>query len=109
MISGFNKTNVYFQYLKLRTKQTVTSGNSAVSDEKQVKTEEKKQRDLYTVKLRELPYTTKKSDLKAFFHPLSTASIRIPRKLKGFAYVTFKTEKAMKSALLKNKSFLCKF
>lgn len=62
----------------------------------------------FTVKLRGLAYKHIKKHIKQFFHPLKIASIRIPPKIKGIAYVGFKTEQAMKKALLKNKSFLGK-
>lgn len=94
------------EYLKLRTKQSTADRGTSILDKKQVKNKEKEQRELYTVKLHDLPYTTQKRDIKDFFHPLSIVSVRIPRKMKGFAYVSFKTEKALKKALLKNKSFL---
>ncbi|GAB1868922.1 Probable RNA-binding protein 19 [Camponotus japonicus] len=60
----------------------------------------------FTVKLRGLAYKHVKKHIKQFFHPIKIASIRIPPKIKGIAYVGFKTEQAMKRALLKNKSFL---
>lgn len=91
------------EYLKLRTKQLTTTPLSA---NKQVTAEDQKKRDLYTVKVCQLPYSTKKRDLKEFFRPIPVASIRIPKKTKGFGYVAFKTQKAMKQALVKHKSFL---
>ncbi|XP_076242891.1 putative RNA-binding protein 19 isoform X2 [Calliopsis andreniformis] len=60
----------------------------------------------FTVKLRGLTYNHKKKDIKQFFRPLKIKSIRIPPKIKGIAYVGFKTEQHLKKALLKNKSFL---
>ncbi|XP_031835387.2 putative RNA-binding protein 19 isoform X1 [Nomia melanderi] len=60
----------------------------------------------FTVKLRGLGYNHKKKDIKQFFHPLKAKSIRVPRKIKGIAYVGFKTESHLRKALLKNKSFL---
>lgn len=62
----------------------------------------------YTVKLRGLAYKQTKKHIKQFFRPIKPKSIRIPPKIKGIAYVGFKTEQAMKKALLKNKSFLGK-
>lgn len=62
----------------------------------------------YTVKMRGLAYKHMKKHIKQFFRPTKPKSIRIPRKIKGIAYVGFKTEQAMKKALLKNKSFLGK-
>lgn len=62
----------------------------------------------FTVKISGLGYKHKKKDIKLFFCPLKPRSIRIPRKIKGIAYLGFKTESHMKKALLKNKSFLGK-
>ncbi|XP_011054786.1 PREDICTED: probable RNA-binding protein 19 [Acromyrmex echinatior] len=61
---------------------------------------------LYTVKIRGLAYVHMKKHIKQFFRPIKPKSIRIPPKIKGIAYVGFKTEQAMKKALMKNKSFL---
>lgn len=61
---------------------------------------------LFTVKVRGLGYKHVKKHVKQFFHPVKTASIRVPPKIKGIAYVGFKTEYQMKKALVKNKSFL---
>jgi len=63
---------------------------------------------LYTVKIRGLAYVHMKKHIKQFFRPIKPKSIRIPPKIKGIAYVGFKTEQAMKKALMKNKSFLGK-
>lgn len=60
----------------------------------------------FTVKVRGLGYNHKKKDIKQFFKGLKPKSIRVPTKIKGIAYVGFKTEKLMKQALNKNKSFL---
>ncbi|CAL7941010.1 unnamed protein product [Xylocopa violacea] len=60
----------------------------------------------FTVKLRGLAYNHKKKDIKLFFRPLKAKSIRVPSKIKGVAYVGFKTEQHLRKALLKNKSFL---
>ncbi|XP_025831297.1 probable RNA-binding protein 19 [Agrilus planipennis] len=61
---------------------------------------------LYTIKLKGLPYKCKKKDIKIFLKPLIPYTIRIPPKVKGFAYVGFKTERHANQALLKNKSFI---
>lgn len=63
---------------------------------------------LFTVKVSGLGYKHVKKDIKQFFRPLTPKSIRIPRKIKGIAYLGFKTERQRKMALLKNKSFLGK-
>ncbi|CAH1179142.1 unnamed protein product [Phaedon cochleariae] len=61
---------------------------------------------LFTVKLRDLPYNIKKKDIKDFFKPCKCYSIRIPRNIHGIAYAGFKTEKIFKKALIKNRSFI---
>lgn len=63
---------------------------------------------LFTVVVRGLGYKHVKKHIKQFFRPVKAASIRTPPKIKGIAYVGFKTEQAMKKALMKNKSFLGK-
>ncbi|XP_078046896.1 putative RNA-binding protein 19 [Augochlora pura] len=60
----------------------------------------------FTVKLRGLGYNHKKKDIKHFFHPIKAKSIRVPPKIKGIAFVGFKTEQQLRKAMLKNKSFL---
>ena len=60
------------------------------------------------LQLRNLPCTVKKKDIKQFFKPNTPFSIRIPRQVKGIAYVGFKTEKQLKKALLKDKSIMGK-
>ncbi|KAJ8942069.1 hypothetical protein NQ318_004094 [Aromia moschata] len=62
--------------------------------------------NLFTVKLRDLPYNTKKKDIKQFFKPITPYSIRIPRNIHGIAYVGFKTEKLFNKALVKDRSFI---
>ncbi|XP_030745137.1 probable RNA-binding protein 19 [Sitophilus oryzae] len=61
---------------------------------------------LFTLKLKDLPYKIKKKDIREFFRPNVPFSIRIPRQIHGIAFVGFKTEKAFKKALLKDKSFI---
>ncbi|KAG8224193.1 hypothetical protein J437_LFUL002647, partial [Ladona fulva] len=71
--------------------------------------EKKKKKDpipLFTVKIRGLGFKARKSHVRHFFHPLKPYSIRLPPKVKGIAYVGFKTEKEMKQALNKSKGFL---
>jgi multiple RNA-binding domain-containing protein 1 len=60
----------------------------------------------FTVKIQGLAYNHKKKDIKQFFKGFKAKSIRVPNKIKGIAYVGFKTERQMKLALNKNKSFL---
>ncbi|KAB0792737.1 hypothetical protein PPYR_14696 [Photinus pyralis] len=69
---------------------------------------EKKRRNLplYTIKLQNVPIHCKKKDIKDFFRTIAPFSIRLPRKIKGICFATFKTEKKFKRALLKDKSFI---
>ncbi|KAL0127217.1 hypothetical protein PUN28_005487 [Cardiocondyla obscurior] len=60
----------------------------------------------FTVKIKGLAFKHAKKHIKQFFRPIKPKSIRVPRNIKGIAYVGFKTEQAMKKALMKNKSFL---
>ena len=66
----------------------------------------KVKKELHTVKLSGLPFKCKKKNLKEFFAPLKPASLRLPPKIKGIAFVGFLTEKEQKIALNKHKSFL---
>lgn len=70
------------------------------------KSEEVKKLKLFTVKVKNLPKEVKKHEIKELFKPVSVASIRKARGLLGIAYVGFKTEKDMRRALIKNKSFM---
>lgn len=64
--------------------------------------------DLYTVKIREIPFKTKRQDVIKFFKPLKPYSIRLPKNVHGFCYVGFKSDKDFQKALLKHRSFLSK-
>ena len=59
-----------------------------------------------TLKLRELPYKVKKGDVKRWFHPIIAARVKLPGRIRGIAYVSFKTEADMNEALKKHKSIL---
>lgn len=63
---------------------------------------------LFTIKLRGLPYKAKKKDVKEFLKPLKPKSIRVPPKVKSIAYAGFSTEKELKQALIKDRSFMRK-
>nr|CAD7428958.1 unnamed protein product [Timema monikensis] len=103
-------------YLKTKIVDPLESSESSPDDEtssdakktpkKPKEKEPKAPVTLFTVKVRGLPYKAKKKDVKQFFHPLKSKTIRFPRKIKGFVYIGFRTEKEMKQALLKNMSFL---
>uniref|UniRef100_W8AG79 Putative RNA-binding protein 19 n=1 Tax=Ceratitis capitata TaxID=7213 RepID=W8AG79_CERCA len=62
--------------------------------------------DLFTIKIHNVPYKTKRQEILKFFKPLKPYSVRLPTNVHGFCYVGFKTEKDMTKAMLKNKSFI---
>jgi len=64
---------------------------------------------LYTLKIRGIAFKHKKKDIKQFFSATKPKSVRLCPKVKGIAYVGFNTEKEMKQALNKNKSFMGNF
>ena len=67
----------------------------------------KEKKVFFTIKLEELPYATKKKDVKKFFGAnCGIKSIRVPRNIKGIAYVGFGTEIERNKAMKKDKSFL---
>ena len=74
-------------YLKSKgLKKETVSKQSNLQDEKQKKL-------FYTIKLEGLPYSTKKKDVKAFVgQNMGVKSIRVPRNIKGIAFVGFGTE-----------------
>lgn len=81
-------------------------GKSKDDESEKVATPQHGSTKFFTVKIRGLGYNHKKKHIKQFFHPVKAKSIRVPQKIKGIAYVGFKTERLMKQALDKNKSFL---
>ncbi|XP_058794674.1 probable RNA-binding protein 19 [Phymastichus coffea] len=86
----------------LQKKKIDRTSNKQISELKESRGPNK----FFTVKVRGLAYNHKKKDIKLFFKGLQPKSIRVPPKIKGIAYVGFKTEKQMKKALNKNKSIL---
>ncbi|XP_057365562.1 probable RNA-binding protein 19 [Daphnia carinata] len=62
-------------------------------------------KDYMHLKVRGFSCQVKKKDIKEFFAPLKLDSIRLPPKVKGVAYVGFSSEKDMKKALNKHRSF----
>ncbi|XP_042146692.1 probable RNA-binding protein 19 isoform X1 [Ixodes scapularis] len=60
----------------------------------------------FSLKVSGLPYKCKKKQIKDFFKPVKVASLRVPPRIKGIAYLGFKTEKEMKQALNKHRSFM---
>lgn len=109
-----------FQYLRRKmVKSKDKDGNEAVSEGKKTKSKsggnaeesdsdaasnEKKNKFFY-VKVRGLPYRAKRKDVREFLRPLQAKSIRIPVKVKCVAYVGFATEKELRQALIKDRSF----
>lgn len=65
--------------------------------------------DLLTIKIRNIPFKTKRQDVLNFFKPLKPYSIRLPTKVRGICYVGFKTEADFKKGMLKNRSFWSEF
>ncbi|XP_053983354.1 probable RNA-binding protein 19 [Hylaeus volcanicus] len=90
----------YMEALKVKDQSTKKK------DSNEKKTLEHGPVKFFTVKLRGLGYNHKKKDIKQFFNPLKAKSIRVPPRIKGIAYVGFKTEQHLRKALLKDKSFL---
>lgn len=64
--------------------------------------------DLLTIKIRNIPFKTKRQDVLNFFKPIKPSSIRLPTQVKGICYVGFKNEADFKKAMLKNRSFWSK-
>lgn len=60
----------------------------------------------YTVKISNLPYKVKKSSLKPFFAPIPVCRVKLPAKIKGICYVSFKNKDDLEKALRKHKSVL---
>uniref|UniRef100_A0A0K8SNM8 RRM domain-containing protein n=1 Tax=Lygus hesperus TaxID=30085 RepID=A0A0K8SNM8_LYGHE len=87
------------EYLKLKMK-----GSSKEAADRIVKTEKPPKKDLFSIKITNLPFTAGKKDVNKLFEKDTVSSIRMPRK--GFAYVGFNTQKDMRKALIKNKTFL---
>ena len=100
------KNPIQLQYLKMKTKGQDTKESIQILNVEKPKEVEKC--SLFTVKLKNLPYATKKKDIKVFLSPVVPASIRLAPKVKGIAYIGFKTEKAMRQAIVKNKGFISK-
>ncbi|CAH0691925.1 unnamed protein product [Spodoptera exigua] len=104
------------EYMKLLMKKVGGPGKENVAEETNEQTTEEQQpkkirnRPLFHVKIMGLPYKCKKKDIKEFFRPLVPFSIRLPygkgKKVTGFCYVGFRTEKELKKALGKDKLFL---
>ncbi|CAB3220704.1 unnamed protein product [Arctia plantaginis] len=111
-----NKPISDLEYMKLLMKKV--GGATDIENTKEVKKEDAEEqtpkkirnRPLFHIKITGLPYKCKKKDIKEFFRPLVPFSIRLPlgkgKKITGFCYVGFRTEKELKKALGKDKLFL---
>ena len=95
----------FVQYLKFKTKGN-PDFNEASLTSIEVKNEPKTK--LYNIKIKNLPFKAKKKDIKELLNPLAPASIRFMENIKGVVFVGFKTEKEMRQAMVKNKTFLSK-
>lgn len=91
----------YLKSLKNKKEQPKTETKT-----KKAKKETEKNTDLLTIKIREIPFNTKRQDVIKFFKPVRPFSIRLPTRDHGFCYVGFKSEKEFKAAMLRNRSFL---
>ena len=61
----------------------------------------------FTIKLEGLPFNAKKKDVKKFIGSnMGVKSIRVPRHIKGIAYVGFASEKERQVVMKKDKSFM---
>lgn len=102
--------------MKLKKKSVQSAEETSAVEEEKPETKpdttqgkDKGSQTLFTVKITNLAFGTKRREVKDFFRPLKAVGYRLPPKNSGFAYVSFKTSKEMKKALIKNKSFLSKF
>lgn len=68
--------------------------------------QDKSDLQLFTIKIHNVPYKTKRQDIIKFFKPLKPYSVRLPSNVHGFCYVGFKTERDMAKGMMKNKSFI---
>ncbi|XP_041979316.1 probable RNA-binding protein 19 [Aricia agestis] len=100
------------EYMKKLMKRVDGQVNQEETQQQTEETKEKKirNRPLFHVKITGLPFKCKKKDIKEFFKPLVPYSIRLPlgkgKKLAGFCYVGFRTEKELSKALNKDKLFI---
>ncbi|XP_017770776.1 PREDICTED: probable RNA-binding protein 19 [Nicrophorus vespilloides] len=88
------------EYMKMLKK------NVAEPEVKKKKEKPRKNLKLFTLKMRNLPNSCKKKDIKAFFKPLYLHSLRCPKNIRNIAFVGFLDEKNFKIALTKDRSFI---
>nr|XP_050028787.1 probable RNA-binding protein 19 [Dermacentor andersoni] len=91
--------------------KTPASNETKKSDMQQVPQQKQKpklpvQEFAYTLKVKGLPYKCKRKQIKDFFKPAKVASMRLPPRVKGIAYLGFQKEQDMKQALNKHHSFM---
>lgn len=93
----------FVQYLKSK----VVAGEEQTGSDKPVtlSKKEKVPKDYLHLKVRGFSCQVKKKDIKEFFASIKLDSIRLPPKVKGVAYIGFSSEKEMKKALNKHRSF----
>ncbi|XP_060803554.1 probable RNA-binding protein 19 [Amyelois transitella] len=109
-----NKQISDLEYMKILMKRVGSNKSTIQQDVPKADDTPKKirHRELYHIKVTGLPYTCKKKDIKDFFRPLVPYSIRLPlgkgKKLAGFCFVGFRTDKELKKALGKDKLFIGK-
>lgn len=95
------------EYMKSLMASKTNETKEATTTTKATKTKpDKSNLELFTIKIHNVPYNTKRQDVVKFFKPLKPHSVRLPSKVHGFCYVGFKTEKDMAKGMLKNKSFI---
>ncbi|CAH2096088.1 unnamed protein product [Euphydryas editha] len=98
------------EYMKVLMKKVDGFTGEKEQEQHEEKPKKIRNRPLLHVKVTGLPFKCKKKDIKEFFKPLVPYSIRFPlgkgRKLAGFCYVGFRTEKEYNKALNKDKLFI---
>lgn len=105
-----NKNNKKLIHNLLQYLKTKMKGSNTEAATKIIKYEKPSEssKQYFTVKISNLPYKATKKDIRRLLNPVTPASIRLPPKIKGIAFVGFENEKEKRRALVKNKTFLCK-
>lgn len=93
------------EYMKSLMKKPDKGENGSIKSRENA-SKPKKDIDLFTIKMHNIPYRTKRQEIIKYFKPIKPFSVRMPTKVHGFCYVGFKTEKDFKKAMLKDKSFI---
>ncbi|KAH8362167.1 hypothetical protein KR084_007065 [Drosophila pseudotakahashii] len=96
----------YMKSLMAAPSAASADANSTAKTTKTKTKADKSNLELFTIKIHNVPYNTKRQEVLKFFKPLKPYSVRLPSKVHGFCYVGFKTEKDMAKGMLKNKSFI---